>query len=132
MIKYFLFFLSFFIGPVWAQGIEDGVAVTFFPVSIKAEKLVAVELLTSAQYADRYRTLEQSVMANDWRPVISFEGSPYNPGKCTVKVLPLGFDIWCWLSPSEKNPRVRESRGVVKTIPDVLNFISTFSKKREA
>lgn len=77
MIKYFLLFLSFVITPVWVQGIEDGVAITFFPVSTKVEKLVAVEIFTSAEYVDRYLMLEQSVMRSDWRPVIAFEGSPY-------------------------------------------------------
>lgn len=112
-------------GP--GQRIDDGLAITFFPVSIRAENLVAVELITSAKYKGRYSALEQSVMQNDWRPILAMDGNVSNPGKCTVRVREDGYGVDCWLVHETK---VFAQYAKVQTVREVIRTINDFSKNR--
>ncbi|OIP59941.1 MAG: hypothetical protein COZ29_03145 [Candidatus Moranbacteria bacterium CG_4_10_14_3_um_filter_45_9] len=109
------------------QGVDDGLAVTFYPVMVKSQKLVAVELITSDKYHGRYIALEQSVMRNDWRPILSMDGNVSNPGKCTVRVREDGYGVDCWLV-LESGVFARYAN--VQTIKEVIATINDFSKNR--
>lgn len=86
----------------WAEEVlDDGVAITFVPIVSRAEERVAVELVQSVRYKDRYKRLERAVFENDWRPLFSEET---NPGKCTVTVLPDSYMVDCWLTHDGKEP----------------------------
>jgi len=126
-----VFLFSIFLSSTWAQVVEDVVAVTFFPVYAKAEKMVAVELITSTQYESRYRALEQGVMKNDWRPLLP--GSfGHNPGKCTVRTISSQvYDVDCWLASSGSGSGSEQrDRKVVKTPSEVIAVVTAFSKRR--
>ncbi len=127
--RYIFCFMYFvFLSSVWAQEKGNNVAITFFPVFEKAEKLVAVELVTSVPYQKRYLALERSVMQNDWRPLLPGSDG-VNPGKCTVYTVERGFLIECWLSSSHKE-RMYASKALVQSIEEVITTVVNFSKNR--
>lgn len=122
--------ITFACAQVQAQAkeavVDDGVAITFVPIYTKARDLVAIELVSSVKYKKRYIALEQAVMKNDWRP-IPFASNPVNPGKCTVMVIPSGYDVDCRLW--QKNTEERD-RKQVKTVEEIIVLVGAFSKKR--
>lgn len=105
----------------------DGLAITFYPVAVRAQELVAMELITSDQYQDRYIALEQSVMQNDWRPILSTGNNLSNPGKCTVIVRQSRYDVDCWLV-LESGASVRYAS--VQTVKEVIAVVKGFSRNR--
>ncbi len=105
----------------------DGLAITFYPVAVRAQELVAMELITSDQYQDRYIALEQSVMQNDWRPTLLMDNTVSNPGKCTVLVRQSGYGVDCWLVGETK---VFAQYTKVRTIREVIATVRDFSKNR--
>lgn len=114
--------------PVWAADNLDGVAITFFPIDVKSRQLVAVELVSFDQHTQYYKAIEGAVVKNDWRPLFAGD-SQLNPGKCTVIVLPDGYDVDCWLlRPNAKAITWHSTK--VKTIDEVIVRIKDFSKFR--
>lgn len=108
---------------------SDGVAITFFPVDVKSRQLVAVELVSSDQHTRYYKAIEGAVFKNDWRPQWYKNGDQTNPGKCTVIVLPDGYDVDCWLlRPNAKAITWHSTK--VKTTDEVIVMVKDFSKLR--
>lgn len=113
-----------------AEGAEGGLLIRFVPIQVKAQELVAVELVRPAHLGERYKILERAVFKSDWRPALFTMSDQYNPGKCTIELIPEGYDIDCTLDRIGGYPF--ERRQQVKNVEAAIAFIKVFSKARTA